>query len=201
MSNLKQVGLGLMQYVQDYDEKTPEVSYVSAASPPNGYTWYAGYWFWQQMIYPYVKSSQVYNCPSALVQPKDAQGRDIPYYGNYGGNWQVLQGISIASLNEVATTYAAMDWGGYAASRWDPVVPGASSASYGYLPGSGPGSPIGNAQGTISTAYQSDYDRGRHFQGINIIFADGHVKWTQAEKVYNQTMEMWNGRPSAWGPA
>jgi prepilin-type N-terminal cleavage/methylation domain-containing protein/prepilin-type processing-associated H-X9-DG protein len=65
-SNLKQIGLGLMQYTQDYDEKLP-LSYVSnpakAASP---------YDTWMDMTMPYVKSTQIYFCPSDGITPSDA---------------------------------------------------------------------------------------------------------------------------------
>src|SRR5436190_3199809 len=53
-SNLKQLGLGFAQYVQDYDEKYP-----STLDPVNGN---GGGWGGQ--IFVYVKNSQVYKCPS-----------------------------------------------------------------------------------------------------------------------------------------
>ena len=61
-SNLKQIGLGLIQYVQDYDETMPFDSYGSGnyASFSNGTTIYK----WMDAIQPYVKSTQIFNCPS-----------------------------------------------------------------------------------------------------------------------------------------
>ncbi|RYX81701.1 DUF1559 domain-containing protein [bacterium] len=61
-SNLKQIGLGLIQYSQDYDEKWPvqEDAYRipagsgSAGAPSS----------WDLLVQPYVKSSQVMQCPS-----------------------------------------------------------------------------------------------------------------------------------------
>ena len=50
-SNLKQLGLGLLQYTQDYDEYYPRQNHPGGAS-------------WRQMIFPYVKSEQVFACPS-----------------------------------------------------------------------------------------------------------------------------------------
>src|SRR5438270_10078828 len=46
LSNLKQMGTGLMMYVQDYDDRLPPSSR------------------WTDMLYPYVKAQQVYHCPS-----------------------------------------------------------------------------------------------------------------------------------------
>jgi prepilin-type N-terminal cleavage/methylation domain-containing protein/prepilin-type processing-associated H-X9-DG protein len=50
-SNLKQVGLAIAQYQQDYDEKT------LAVDEPAGYSWFAP-------LQPYIKSAAVFRCPS-----------------------------------------------------------------------------------------------------------------------------------------
>lgn len=63
-SNLKQIGLGFLQYIQDYDEKFPAV----AASGG-----------WANAVQPYVKTWQIFHCPSAQSQ-RDAQTTD--YYFN-----------------------------------------------------------------------------------------------------------------------
>lgn len=64
-SNLKQIGLGLLQYAQDNDESMP---YIYGGCVNRGCTGtpsdiYNGY-LWQDVIYPYVKSEGVFNCPS-----------------------------------------------------------------------------------------------------------------------------------------
>lgn len=53
-SNLKQIGLAVLQYTQDYDESYPAFYYGTGAS---GYSW-------RQAIQPYIKSTQVTVCPS-----------------------------------------------------------------------------------------------------------------------------------------
>jgi len=55
LSNNKQLGLAFIQYVQDYDERYP-------GTPAYGDGW-AG------LIYPYVKSTGVYNCPDDSSNP------------------------------------------------------------------------------------------------------------------------------------
>ena len=64
VSNVKQLGLGFMMYVQDYDENYPfwqwGASYVSGSPTPNNFT---SIWF--NAIYPYVKNAGVYACPNA----------------------------------------------------------------------------------------------------------------------------------------
>ncbi|HEY3332781.1 MAG TPA: DUF1559 domain-containing protein [Capsulimonadaceae bacterium] len=54
-SNLKQLGLGVLQYVSDYDEIYPAGQFASMYGPGCG---------WIGQIYPYVKSSGVFGCPS-----------------------------------------------------------------------------------------------------------------------------------------
>lgn len=53
-SNMKQIGLGIIQYVQDYDERLPLDHYDEGLLH---YTWHS-------FIFPYVKSSEIYSCPS-----------------------------------------------------------------------------------------------------------------------------------------
>ena len=55
LSNTKQLGLGIYQYIQDYDE----------ALPMGGYN-YAGTYGsrWYRDVYPYVKNLGVFICPS-----------------------------------------------------------------------------------------------------------------------------------------
>lgn len=57
-SNLKQIGLGFMQYQQDYDGYIPGAQFGLA--PPKG----NGLVSWPGMIYPYIKSEQIFVCPS-----------------------------------------------------------------------------------------------------------------------------------------
>ena len=61
-SNLKQIGLGLLQYSQDYDEIM--VAGRRGTSPYGSNPAGDGY-VWNDAIFPYVKSEQIFNCPSA----------------------------------------------------------------------------------------------------------------------------------------
>src|SRR5579863_2381584 len=54
LSNMRQLGLAFAQYNQDYDEQNAD-----------GQNWfYPGGNGWAGQIYPYVKSTAVYQCPS-----------------------------------------------------------------------------------------------------------------------------------------
>jgi len=63
LSNMKQMGLGLMQYKQDYDETFPTAYYHRAFNPASGGT-SQGYIHWSALIQPYVKNYGIFLCPS-----------------------------------------------------------------------------------------------------------------------------------------
>ena len=66
-SNMKQMGLGILQYVQDYDEKYPMAyNYINDANSGGGYNQ------WSRLIQPYTKSEQLFVCPS------DSNGGLVP---------------------------------------------------------------------------------------------------------------------------
>jgi prepilin-type N-terminal cleavage/methylation domain-containing protein/prepilin-type processing-associated H-X9-DG protein len=71
-SNLKQVSLAVLQYLQDYDEKFPFANFDLPSSDPafNKADKPWGGWQrrnqgWEKMIQPYAKSIQVFKCTSA----------------------------------------------------------------------------------------------------------------------------------------
>jgi prepilin-type N-terminal cleavage/methylation domain-containing protein/prepilin-type processing-associated H-X9-DG protein len=75
-SNLKQIGLGFIQYAQDYDERLPLTMWwsgtIDSATPDSsgngiGYYGNGGNNYpvsWVDEIFPYVKNNQVFVCPS-----------------------------------------------------------------------------------------------------------------------------------------
>ena len=81
LSNTKQLALGVVQYEQDVDEKTP-----------NGVNPYGGGQGWAAQIYPYVKSTQVFVCPddSSNITPAVTVAGALPLHGSsYAYNSQV----------------------------------------------------------------------------------------------------------------
>ena len=69
-SNLKQIGIGILQYTMDYDEHMPYAYATDSVAadaqcwgPPTYYTFLGGYYCWMDLILPYTKNSQIYNCP------------------------------------------------------------------------------------------------------------------------------------------
>jgi prepilin-type N-terminal cleavage/methylation domain-containing protein len=70
LSNMKQMGLGLMQYTQDHDETMPPAYYYNTCSPnaaPSGGYDASGIIQWSGLVQPYVKSTQIFVCPSDKI--------------------------------------------------------------------------------------------------------------------------------------
>ncbi|HEY3267171.1 MAG TPA: DUF1559 domain-containing protein [Armatimonadota bacterium] len=62
-SNMKQIGIGLYTYLNDYDECFPMNRYADASHPAGG-TLDGSTRNWRGSLYPYVKSDGVMMCPS-----------------------------------------------------------------------------------------------------------------------------------------
>jgi len=141
-SNLKQIGLGVLQYAQDYDETLPP---GALGYGPGGLT------LWNGLIQPYVKSTQLFSCPSSDIKPNfnfgstpvtDANAYGLPYY------FDAIR--SLASLNNVAGTIFAGEGTGRLISTADMKI---------------------GAEGVGSRAVVY-----RHLDTANFLFCDGHVK-------------------------
>jgi len=177
MSNLKQIGLGMMMYVQDYDERYPtrSMAYTTgSAAPISGSTTSTNVF---DLLYPYTKSKQVFFCPST-------GGTDTTNM-NYGVN-QIMfpavgnPAISLAAMGSSSSTYMIMDSGQYAIEPFYVITP----ATWWYLPGRGI---VGDGKcSSVTSTHQNDCNTGRHFNGVNVTFADGHVKWLKSTTLYSE---------------
>jgi prepilin-type N-terminal cleavage/methylation domain-containing protein/prepilin-type processing-associated H-X9-DG protein len=90
-SNLKQIGLGFIQYVQDYDEHYPLIAVNS--TPPYSNT--TNPYGWGDGVQAYIKNVQVFQCPSEPNRQAAGDGPDLPGYSDYymnrlfNGNYDV----------------------------------------------------------------------------------------------------------------
>jgi prepilin-type N-terminal cleavage/methylation domain-containing protein/prepilin-type processing-associated H-X9-DG protein len=207
-SNLKQMSIAMLQYTQDYDERYPSGYFdTTDMTPPPGGSWITitgkMRWFWPQILFPYHKSTQVFVCPSQGVSTW-SKG---PYISHYGINTLVAPQppstgaavtLNLASVAAPATLYTMFDSGNYTLGAGDVKAPADNTR---YLPGQGA---ITNATfcSTANAALQNDCQSGRHFGGVNMGFADGHVKFVKAETARREA-QLFVGTSSvtAWNPA
>lgn len=173
-SNLKQMGLGMMQYVQDYDEYYP-LPFHRVASNPNNFQMVGNETGWAWVIQPYTKSSQIFHCPSVpgtQVWPPNAFNNqekpgatDYAYNRNIG--FQNADASTGRSINQSAMTFASNILMVY---HFTPAGTGSST----------PGNTCINGKfakmdnGITGTAKI-------HLEGSNYMFADGHVKWYKGD--------------------
>ncbi len=174
-SNLKQIGLGLLQYAQDYDEKAVCAYYGNDGDTDPTSSSYK----WMDAIYPYIKSEQIFVCPSdstSLPFKLNATGRN---YGSYAGNQYYGPGgggamgeakggaiRSLSSFNEPTTTVYVTD----ALTNYD-----RGSRLCFAVGGNAPDAFSGNPRQGFFKGY-GGYAVERHLDTLNVLFVDGHVK-------------------------
>jgi len=195
-SNLKQLGLGLIQYSQDNDECFPKGPVVNA--PDWNMNRGSG---WGGPVYPYVKSAQVYVCPSDTKAPNNNPQISYAYNQAFTYSWNGWKGTpNLPAFTETDKTVLLFE---VTNVTWDPTTDGPLSA---YSPaGSGyTGSPnlqptnpqplydtgfMGSSSATsapcASTTACPFYNAptGRHLGTANFLFVDGHVKALQGTQV------------------
>lgn len=167
LSNMKQIGLGLMMYTQDYDEKYPLYAFKDASL-----TWKFS---WASVIYPYVNSTQVFICPSAVqtgyCYPTLMQVNSYQYAGSYGYNYAYF-GTWATSTRPTVTSLAAVNSPSETIAIAESTALQVTSIVYPPSIWSNPATTCGYVSGEFEKQLAT-----RHFDGTNITFADGHVKW------------------------
>jgi prepilin-type N-terminal cleavage/methylation domain-containing protein/prepilin-type processing-associated H-X9-DG protein len=176
-SNLKQIGLGFMQYTQDYDEKYPIFQYVYDASLPSRQYYY----YWNE-LHPYIRSTQIWACPSQSGSSFSSAGYiadgvfsitdQINYTYNGSLHQQALSAVE--SPSEVFMSWDVQNgyaWSAYAYGSNYNVTNPALGAVVDYATAK-TGDRGRTPQGQINSPSFS-----RHLEGDNYLFADGHVKW------------------------
>jgi prepilin-type processing-associated H-X9-DG protein len=149
-SNQKQIALGIIQYTQDYDERMP--SHWAGGVDTNLQ--------WIHVLQPYMKSKQVFFCPSASSKKSGdpVSTANIAYGLNY--SYDATNGVSgrpISVITYPAETILIADTGLNASAY---VI-------------------IGNS----TTQLPNDM----HLEGCNFAFVDGHVKWMKSGPVIAKT--------------
>jgi prepilin-type N-terminal cleavage/methylation domain-containing protein/prepilin-type processing-associated H-X9-DG protein len=223
LSNLKQIGTGIMMYTQDYDDTLCPLQTGTCGT--------ADSYGWADIILPYVKNVGVFNCPSSTVQmtqnmalnpPRfrrdrggtgaafdddcsSLTGGKIPADQNYNYGVNAIFPASglrdttagpfhtladgtmpfgpLATIEQPASTAAIAD--GRGTSPWA-------------IQGNQPYAPITSNQGM-----EGQVDGRRHVEpglagntnaAANIMFADGHAKFTNLNQSIQRPGNIWTVR-------
>ncbi len=163
-SNLRQIGLGIAQYTQDWDEKYPAgypfFAPQSISTPSLSLV---------QVIDPYVKSTQVWSCPSWQGKYTGAVPNAV---GNYAfvtsptNNIIGIPGSPLPALN--ASSLAALDEPTIFPMLFCGIAPSQATEADGVTP-----APRMNAHTGLSDSTWRVSGVG----GTTVLFADGHTKY------------------------
>ncbi|MBI2298436.1 MAG: DUF1559 domain-containing protein [Armatimonadetes bacterium] len=186
-SNHKQIMLASLQYSQDYDEKQVPGNAGTPGAPWGGRQWTAS------LVGPYAKNLQVFVCPSYSVVflPGMAGNCEQRTRGGIGYNWV---------WTSATGNYGDQGWLGWQSlatiQRPAELVVWTDSNCIGtgpYNDGSAGGGDAGQFTAWATGTWPNNDPAGgvgRHNEGINVAFADGHVKWLKTRNI----------QPNQWAP-
>lgn len=191
LSNMKQIGLGMMQYLQDYDDRYPrawgglDTAGAEGRNPdptdietdtskpggafkvnPNPGGAALNYRTWMDYIYPYVKSTQLFRCPSHSPTADQASyGYSIAFSGYFTSNIS-FSGDTAAPRNQPIST---------AAVRRPAEVLTIAEYVQGYNYTMSPSIAYTYVSSAPSSASYNLLTP--HLGGGTAVYADGHAKW------------------------
>lgn len=161
-SNLKQIGLALAQYRQDYSQKFPRYGNVD-----NGQVG------WAEKLDSYLENVQIFQCPS------EAQTQLLPQrYTDYFMSRSLLFKLDEVVETEIEFPANTISNGESRYGKSDLYC----TALRGPRPHVSPSCESGNSVGDDDIR-PSDLTANwrRHSGGSNCLFVDGHVKWLRPE--------------------
>ena len=199
-SNLKQMGLGFAQYIQDYDGRypysceRPDTQTDPLVLDPEPWLRHGNDSnennLWPAKLQPYVKSRQIFACPSATKIGNNVMDPTTSFFNTpYGYNSDFIGACGWAAndpnkplyktakdseIQDPAGTILVLDTtfgNGGVFAPWRVQCMNASQTNFSTNP---------------PTTNENPYDwipRNRHFDGVNVAFTDGHVKWMLKPKV------------------
>jgi hypothetical protein len=176
------IGLGLLQYSQDYDEKLP--AWANGLSTTSNAT---NSYKWNDAIFPYVKSEQLFTCPSdgaannKYVFHRNLTAASNLFLGSYAVNTMYRGtaassnatpptgdegvGIALAAIEDAAGTVWAGD-GLRVDGTSSPVLFGWNKIA------DQPANPVTAINGVANL----DRLYARHLDTTVVLYTDGHVK-------------------------
>lgn len=189
LSNIKQLGLAMMQYTQDHDEKLAPLLIDHGAAGayilPNGQPSPRSAMMWYHMLYPYMKNIQIMNCPSeSRVKWTDGTYTGgVPYGYNRGAGGyctsncgvqlavSLASGPSLSAIEDSSGTIMITDSVWYYVGFSGPMTEAEVKSDNCDINNNG--SPPNNSLCV----------RERHLGTVNSVFVDGHAKAMQWQTI------------------
>ena len=166
LSNVRQISLAEMMYIQDNNETTTHPDHTGNISTSSSHSRYT----WVQSLMPYVNNEEIFTCPSAHENHQfryvtTARGHEwafSSYAKNRAFQWRAYAAIDYpAEAMFIVDTRTSL----VVRHRWPPF----GSAGW---------------SGSFST---------RHNDGANVGFYDGHAKWMTEASLREQNPRLWWG--------
>jgi prepilin-type N-terminal cleavage/methylation domain-containing protein/prepilin-type processing-associated H-X9-DG protein len=176
LSNMKQVGLGLLLYEQDNDDRmffrtvsaksvgrtrVPNPTFMSKTVNPDLY--YQDQWY--SLLLPYTKSTRIYACPS---DPQPTMSPDATGNPTIPRSYIVSSAIEDLTASQVQNTTLSI----VVSEKW-------STAGDTWVD-----QMDGDMLPQQTDPNQMNNIAGRHSGGMNNAFFDGHAKWTTPGQVW-----------------
>jgi prepilin-type N-terminal cleavage/methylation domain-containing protein/prepilin-type processing-associated H-X9-DG protein len=167
LSNAKQISLGFLQYVQDYDEMFPTSQFGIAFS----------------VTQPYIKSLEVWRCPS-FSGGYNLNVDWLPKFRIYTGwahNSDVIGGFngtppkSLVIIDEPAATVMLAE--NDCNTPYDDPSVTAQTGQLGFTACRDSRHAMFHTRWNQTPASASGRLGAHHANGLNIVFVDGHAKW------------------------
>ncbi len=186
-SNLKQQGLGLLQYLQDFDERFPprmdDGGYYDVTARWNVQSYY------KSLIMPYVKSTQLFACPSDTGEAATVGFyTTTPYHSN-----QTTGGNGIDGNSYLFNGYGTTPGYGSAGNSACGTGYGIAGAHIARITDAAKNAMIFEAAVFPSISWHEGSKVWMGNAPNNMCFVDGHVKYiriytaTTNGRAYNQT--------------
>jgi prepilin-type N-terminal cleavage/methylation domain-containing protein/prepilin-type processing-associated H-X9-DG protein len=218
VSNLKQIGSGIIMYIQDYDETFSPSQYGGGSTgiPQRA---------WNALVQPYIKNgddwgtTQIFACPSH--PDRNQSGKYGVHYDLFPDYWNCCAPGSAMDARHRTSSIAVLD---APADKIILVEKGVNDAFWGWLyfgtwewdwvswvgrPVQRDGAEIAlqrdqdcvnDGDGNASWAICGMHPRHRHNGVANVMFADGHVKGMPRGRIlWYKNIYIPVGLPAEWG--
>lgn len=167
VSNLRQIGQAFAMYAQDWDGSLPSAMPYMAVAPEGR--------AWMRALVPYVKDARVWVCPENTAPVPSYAYNMFLGFPRMLGTAYGYSGLALDMITVPANTLLAYDTPN---NRADANNLNGASASYMtyVMPGQ-----LAERHPNWESAYRerAAWQRPRHNDGNNIVFADGHVRWVR----------------------